>query len=573
MHNLLLRGLFVGTLCSSVTFGLVGNAAPCDPAPPNIRRQYFNRIGIGANYGPHYPCWPTDGGTNPVECYDYKGSDTASLQDAKNYVFQTSVPLDLAQIQAAGFDTVRAYGENSSVWIAMINAANTQGPGTTNLNIVYQVALCSGDSNGNCKIANRTVPFANVLNASMSQLQKVISEVTPAVFQKVVKLVIVGNENLVIIGHDTNNKPIYNTQDIINAIERTKTTLQDAGIKLTTGSGNQGVDVSHSSFIGQMSAEGRELVPHFTPGAPVIENLYPAQFSKKTVPDAKAAIGMLKEAVNKLQNAYQTDHPAMIGETGWWTAGWDGSYQANDRQGTLADAQAYYKDLYQGPDSYVRSCAVPTLIFEAFDEPAKPPRGANQPNQSVLAEQHYGVMDAFNTAKGGPINPGQNDGLLPHPRPDYKDHPETRNAAEFKFVLSPYPGSLDQAKPMTFGIKNPGDQQSRKITVKPIDIPNLDPTKPGAGWPAFNLQVNSEVSIYRNVRDSEPLCSNTVIAIDNTVQGSVPAFTGGTWKSTKAEGCARYPDPDVNWGRENVYDENVYMNPIIPTNTIKSHQR
>jgi hypothetical protein len=63
-----------------------------------------------------------------------------------------------------------------------------------------------------------------------------------------------------------------------------------------------------------------------------------------------------------LQAQYST-RPALLGETGWWTQGQDGGYQASTRVGTLADAKAYYQGLYP----HLTSCSVPTLIFEAFE--------------------------------------------------------------------------------------------------------------------------------------------------------------------------------------------------------------
>ncbi len=89
--------------------------------------DYFNKLGLGGNYGPHYNAFDS-----------YQGYTNYS--DAKNSELETSVPLDFQQMKDAGFETVRAYGDSAKVWIAMINEANA-----LNLKVVYTVALCGSD--------------------------------------------------------------------------------------------------------------------------------------------------------------------------------------------------------------------------------------------------------------------------------------------------------------------------------------------------------------------------------------------------------------------------------------------
>jgi hypothetical protein len=116
-----------------------------------------------------------------------------------------------------------------------------------------------------------------------------------------------------------------------------------------------GIDVSSATGIGQMtSGEGKKLAGEYTPGAPIIENIYGAQFSSVKTP--ADAVTFLKTNVNRTQ-LEDPNNPAMIGETGWWTQGQDAGYQASTRVGTLADAKAYLEDLYP----YLRTCSVPTL--------------------------------------------------------------------------------------------------------------------------------------------------------------------------------------------------------------------
>ena len=124
----------------------------------------------------------------------------------------------------------------------MINTVSPKNQGkNVNLNIVYQVSTCKSDAAvpGHPCL---NVPFTNfqqVLDFSLVQLRQVIQQVTPAVFQKVVKLIIVGNEDLVISPTDNMT---YNTADLIGAINATKTELTNDGITVNDGSGN-GVDL------------------------------------------------------------------------------------------------------------------------------------------------------------------------------------------------------------------------------------------------------------------------------------------------------------------------------------------
>ena len=72
-------------------------------------------------------------------------------------------------------------------------------------------------------------------------------------FQKVVKLILVGNEALV-----ANAKGHENTSDLVNVIIAIKALLKTKGVTLGDGHGN-GVDVSTCVQIGQMSAGCRKV--------------------------------------------------------------------------------------------------------------------------------------------------------------------------------------------------------------------------------------------------------------------------------------------------------------------------
>ena len=268
------------------------------PAASRVTQaDYFAKLGLGGNYGPHYNAFNS-----------YLGYTNYS--DAKNSVMQTSVPLDLQQMQDAGFQTVRAYGDTANVWVAMINEANLR-----HLNVVYTVALCGSnidDSNPkHCclkGLACTGTYFYERLDLAEIQLEQIIDLVGVQDFQQAVKLILVGNEALV-----ANGSGPENSSDLINAFIAVKALLVRKGIALGDGFGN-GMDVSTCTQVGQMtSASGHLLAQEFTPGAPVVENIYPFQFG-----DCPTDLSLLQQRVEALQAAYPAN-PVMIGETGWPT--------------------------------------------------------------------------------------------------------------------------------------------------------------------------------------------------------------------------------------------------------------
>lgn len=525
MRFRVIRLLSAALLGACVNLSAASAAVDCGAPVPAFRAAYFPQIGIGADYGPHYPCYNNAGAFAP--CYNFDGSPNANaISDAKNNEMQASVPLDMDQMRLAGFNTVRAYGDPAKVWIAMIAEANAKG-----LKVVYQVSTCKSDAATPAHVC-LNVPgatFKSVLGFSIQQMRQVIAEVTPAAFQNVVKLVIVGNEDLVISPTD---KKTYNTKDLMDAIATTREALVASGVRMR-GSHGPGVDLSSATVVGQMTTPpGIELASAFTPGAPVIENIYGAQFA--SVANAAEAMAFLQKAVNKMQAQYlSAGRPAMIGETGWWTAGQDANYEASTRVGTVPDAKAYFQLLYP----YLRACSVPALIFEAYDQPTKGPAGKKpNPKGALEAEQNYGVMNAFNTAKDM--------ALLPAPAAKYRNHPETRNAALFTFILTQ---NISSAPPMTFGVG-----QTAKTTVKPFNM--LVPGGATPVWPTFNLYENSPLYLYRAATDQRAQCRNTVRAVYRTPQSfrgkPVPPYSGGKWVSPglTAPGCLAFTSTNVNWG-------------------------
>jgi hypothetical protein len=168
-------------------------------APSQIQRDYFTRIGIGGNYGPHYPCYDQNGVI--AQCISPTGTTPPFVaQDAKNAAIQTSIPLDIHQLQTAGFQAVRAYGDPPLTWITLIETVKSvnEADPTRPLSVVYQVSGCGSDvtlPNHPCE--GTGVPFQTVLQQQLNNLKQVIAQVGAATFQSVVRLVIVTNEDLV----------------------------------------------------------------------------------------------------------------------------------------------------------------------------------------------------------------------------------------------------------------------------------------------------------------------------------------------------------------------------------------
>ncbi len=93
-------------------------------------------------------------------------------------------------------------------------------------------------------------------------------------FQQAVKLILVGNEALVAnaAGHE-------NTDDLINAIIAIKALLTTKGVaagrRQRQWGGHQHLCANRPDVF---AGPDQLLVQEFTPGAPVVENIYPFQF-------------------------------------------------------------------------------------------------------------------------------------------------------------------------------------------------------------------------------------------------------------------------------------------------------
>ena len=362
-------------------------------------------------------------------------------------------------------------------------------------------------------------------------------------FQKAVKLVLVGNEALVAngAGHE-------NTDDLVNAIIAIKALLTTRGITLGDGNGN-GMDISTCVQIGQMSLPaGHTLVPEFTPGAPVVENIYPFQFG-----DPPTDLSRIDGRFAALRVAYPS-HPFMLGETGWPTQGTYTDGGGHTFTGTLANAEQYYQVLYP----YLRTAQIPTLIFEVYDQPSK----VTSDNTLSNSEQNYGVLHTDSTMKAA------TNVMFPNPLYVQKPIYNTATAGVFTFI----------------GFAQPVGQIITKFTPKVITITLTNPNgftltrayKPFAMktplngeqmvWPSVNLYAGSTAAISFTDDHGHPIaCTNTVSSINllprtNPGGGAdFPAFSGGLWTNIDltCPGCS-----NVDWGDgTGINAQNIFLHP------------
>jgi hypothetical protein len=500
------------------------------PSGGVTQADYFSKLGLGGNYGPHY------------NAFDSYGIYT-NYADAKNSEMETSVPLDFQQIKDAGFQTVRAYGDSAKVWIAMINEANA-----LNLNVVYTVALCGSDIDRPDRcclkgLACTAEKFYELLDFAKIQLAQVIDEVGVQKFQSTVKLILVGNEALVAnaAGHE-------NDADLVNAIIAIKALLTAKGITLGDGNGN-GVDISTCVQVGQMSLPaGHTLALEFTPGAPVVENIYPFQFG-----DLPTDLSRIQGRFSALRAAYPS-HPFMLGETGWPTQGTYTDGAGHTFTGTLADAQQYYRVLYP----YLRSAQIPALIFEVYDQPSKVTSDSAMGN----SEQNYGVFHIDNTMKA----PGNND-MFPNALYAQKAIYDTAAAGVFTFIgNSTSAGGIVTSftpKAITITLTNPNGFTLTR-TYKPFAM-KTSATSDQMVWPSVNLYAGSTAAIsFTDDFGNHIACTNTVASINLTPRpnppgADFPAFSGGLWTHVDfaCPGCSK-----ADWGHNVAINaQNIFLHP------------
>jgi hypothetical protein len=296
---------------------------------------------------------------------------------------------------------------------------------------------------------------------------------------------------------------------------------------------------------------GQLLVQEFTPGAPVVENIYPFQFG-----DAPTDLSRIQQRVSMLQTAYPS-HPVMLGETGWPTQGTYTDGAGHTFTGNLADAEQYYRTLYP----YLRSAKIPTLIFEVYDQPSK----VTSDNMLSNSEQNYGVFHINNTMK----DPGNN---VMFPNSQYVQKPEydTSAAGVFTFIgvehRDPNNNNLITSfspNAITITLTNPNGFTLTR-TYKPFALKTALNGEQMV-WASVNLYQGSTAAIsFTNDFSQNIACTNTVASINLTPRpnppgADFPAFSGGLWtnQGVTCPGCSK-----VDWGNNSAINaQNIFLHP------------
>lgn len=368
---------------------------------------------VGVDYQPnHYPSG------NSFNFHDvfYVGHNTEGTAI-------TNVYAELTQLKAAGFSTVRSYQTTDYSWIDIINQANALG-----MQVIYEAVIPQAPADapypGGCPLppANQ-----NIIACAQATLNSVITQVTPAVFNQTVILVLAGHENYCNAGNTTtpcNNPVTSNVSYLTSAVNALKSTLGASSINTPVSSALiSGNLVTPSAPI---SADMSTLIASYSATAPLAFDPYPFQWG---VSPAAAAVwtpplSTTVQPTNSLAWDYiqvvgSTTPPALpvastqpfytpgrvllAAETGWATAGSTSDYACNSPgpcAPSVANAVSYYQTLYQqsNASNFVASSgySIGVLAFEAYDEPTK---------GVASAEGHYGLFDTNCNQKAAGLVP------------------------------------------------------------------------------------------------------------------------------------------------------------------------
>ncbi|GEM_PF-7073444 len=422
--------------------------------------------------------------------------------DPRNDEDEANVVPEFKQLQLAGFNTVRMYEEPGKTWIAAINAANNQG-----MQVIYQLGTCQSDPvTHNC--INGPGTFASVLATEITRLQGVINQVGSATFQKVVPLILIGNEIYI-----TNSQDQSNLSDLLSAVTQVRAIADP--LSIPTSISLQG-DVWITTDK-KIQSDLNTLVNALSTNAPIGVNIYPFQW---VVPVAQSVNTSTLHSINwYLSGLNYPNNPLFISETGWATAG---NYKvgSNVTTGDINTSETYFPLLY----AYTAN-KYSTLAFMGFDTPTK----TTDPN--LTSENFYGVFDDKCNLKGGsaPLN------LLPNT--SYNGSPQCSDSnAIFTFA-----GGSSNAQP-PFSIQYVHGGLTYVVNVPTADRTNQDLTP----WPTITLSAGDTVTLV----STSSSCTNTVATINSS-------HSGGTWTSTSGTGSGNCSG--VNWANgQTVFMPNPY---------------
>ncbi len=329
---------------------------------------------IGVNYAPnHYP----DGALN---IFNTQGVFYTAGNPAT-----TNIHAELVQLKAAGFQSVRMYGDlPAAYWIETINQASA-----LNMNVIYEALI---PENGG----------ASAIALAQAELTAVITAVGSAQFSATVLLVFAGHEN-----YDNTNEAYLQTA--VTALQTTLDQNNAGTVPVSIAFLSEDLTSTNPSIIADMSL----LINSFGDDAPIAMDTYPYQWgipNPDSVNNASTEQSIAWNYKTIAAEPYaQAPNPTipprilLMAESGW--SGAIGTQPSPPPPYTypigyacdsvsppylacqtgVSYADVYYPLLYAFVNNPVNSSGL--LAFEAYDEPSK----ASPPSN---AENFYGVFDS-----------------------------------------------------------------------------------------------------------------------------------------------------------------------------------
>ena len=490
---------------------------------------------LGVDYQPnHYP------NLNQLNYHDVfvVGSLTPALTNNLDADIPiTNVFVELAQLKAAGFTTVRSYQTTDYSWVDIINQAHRLG-----MKVIYEADIPQQPSDspyvGGCP-----TPPANqdYIPCAQTVLNTVINTVTPQVFQDTVVLVFAGHENYCNPGNVV--APCTGSSNVgylTSAVSALQSTLSGAG--LTTPVSSALISPDFTTSDGAIIADMQTLVASYSPDAPLAFDPYPFQWG---VTPASAVWLQPLSAVLQLTNSLAWDYLTVVGtttppampsglmpqafytpagrallsaETGWATQGSTAAYACNSPgpcEPSVANAVTYYQALYQQTNAYnfVGTSGYPigVLAFEAYDEPSKATI-----DPTTTAEGYYGIFDSNCFQKAAGLVP--NNIMVP----------DTGCQGFSEGALLTIVGF---GHPYTMHIKqtNPVTQMNNDITISSTGTPG---PLADAQWPQYLVFPGATITIRGSTS-----CTSTVQSISSPPQKITFSANGCNCPSDGLNNC------------------------------------
>lgn len=484
-----------GQKSASLAMRFGGNLVPLPAINTTTRNALLNTnwVGlIGVDYSPnHYA------NGSPFNGHDVFYVGTANGNAISN-TYQ-----EMAQLQAAGFNTVRSYQTIEYPWIDIINQANALG-----MHVVYEADIPQDGGSTD-------------ITTAVSVLNNVITAVGANVFSSTVTLVLAGHEN-------------YNGSNV-TYLTNAVTSLQAA----LTANGVTNIPVSSALVSGNLVTPGNvadmtTLINSYSAAAPLGFDPYPFQWGV-TPPNLAVSSVTLTNSIAwdyagaQAQSFYVSPRPILMAETGWATQGTGQfanyyCYIQGNCQPSVANAATYLTAIYEYVQTAANNSGV--LVFEAYDEPAK------DPTNPTDAENFYGMFDSNCNLKNNNL------GLIPNasyvPASNYGCQGYINGA--LLNVVGTQPGSTTNQPPFTVQVTqtNPTTSQSANFSAL---IPNQDRTNPNLyPWPQYLIFNGATITITGQTSGAS--CNTTATVSGTTITfGAVSCTDPGYLVTCSSNTC------------------------------------